>query len=162
MIKIKNKIIKIIVFMSVFLIIILVNNTVNALTIVLDPGHGGKQPGAVNSGIQEKDVTLKIANYLKTYLEQYQDVKVELTHNGLAAEKELDIFDRGVYPRKIGADLLISLHINSSTSSSANGAEVYITANDSLPKYNYQSKVLGNAILNNIINLGIQSNRSKN
>ncbi len=157
--KIKHKII----LMFIILILILfISNTVNALTIVLDPGHGGKQPGAVNSGIQEKDVTLKIANYLKTYLEQYQDVKVELTHNGLAATEELDIFDRGVYPRKIGADLLISLHINSSTSSSANGAEVYITANESLLKYNYQSKLLGNAILNNIINLGIKSNRSKN
>lgn len=158
---VKKKIkIAVIIFAILSFILIVSGNVyaTNNLKIVLDPGHGGAQPGAVNSGIQEKDVTLKIARYLKEELEKYEGVTVYMTHNGLGANEDLEIFDRGVYPRKINADLLVSLHINSSTNANVSGAEVYVTANTSLPKYNFESKKLGESILNNIINLGIKSN----
>ena len=65
---VKKKIkIAVIIFAILSFILIVSGNVyaTNNLKIVLDPGHGGAQPGAVNSGIQEKDVTLKIARYLK-------------------------------------------------------------------------------------------------
>ena len=52
--------------------------------------------------------------------------------------------------RNQNADLFISLHINSSTSTSVTGAEVYVTANKSLPKYNKEMTELGNKVLNNL------------
>lgn len=129
-------------------------NTVQALTVVLDPGHGGIDSGAVNGSIYESDVTLKIAKYLKEYLEQYEKVTVYLTHEGIPSG-ELTVFDRAIIARDKNADLFVSIHINSSTNSSANGAEVYVTANTSLDKYNKKTTELGNRILKNLQSLGI-------
>lgn len=129
-------------------------NTVQALTVVLDPGHGGIDSGAVNGSIYESNVTLKIAKYLKEYLEQYEKVTVYLTHEGIPSG-ELTVFDRAIIARDKNADLFVSIHINSSTNSSANGAEVYVTANTSLDKYNKKTTELGNRILKNLQSLGI-------
>ena len=131
------------------------------IVIALDPGHGGIQPGAVNGSLLEKNLTLKVANYIKEYLSEYDNVEVGLTHNGLPSNQELEIFDRGVYARNINADMLISLHFNSSDSSSPNGAEVYVTACKALPKYNENCTALANKILNNIAKLGIKNNGVK-
>lgn len=148
---------KIIIILLMTMIVLLTTNVVQAMTIVLDPGHGGKDPGAINNAIYEKDVTLKIANYLKEYLQQYENVNVILTHNGFDSG-ELMIFDRAMIARNNKADLLISLHINSSESSSANGAEIYVSANNSLEKYNKNTTELSNKILSKLSVLGI-SNR---
>lgn len=59
--------------------------------------------------------------------------------------------------RSLKADLLVSLHINSSSSSTANGAEVYVTANTSLPKYNYETSKLASKVLENLEELGIRN-----
>lgn len=133
----------------------------NKIIIALDPGHGGKQPGAVNGSLVEKNLTLKVANYIKEYLSEYDNVEVGLTHNGLPSNQELEIFDRGVYARNIKADMLISLHFNSSTSSEPNGAEVYVTNCDALPKYKENCTSLANKVLNNISKLGIKNNGVK-
>ena len=130
----------------------------NKLLILLDPGHGGYQPGTVYNGVAERDVTLKVARYLKQYLEEYSNVEVALTHNGLPSNEELEIFDRGVMAREIGADLLISLHFNAGAS---HGAEVYVTANKCLDKYNKNSTLLAQSILGKISNLGIRNNGVK-
>ena len=55
------KISKIAIILFIIMFTILTTNVVQAMTIVLDPGHGGKEPGAVNGSIYEKDVNLKIA-----------------------------------------------------------------------------------------------------
>lgn len=63
-----------VVSILIFLAIVLISIYSNAMTIVLDPGHGGTDSGAIENGIYEKDVNLKIANYLKEYLQQYNNV----------------------------------------------------------------------------------------
>lgn len=136
-----------------FLMLLTVKNI--AFTVVIDPGHGGNDPGAIaDNGAYEKDMNFKIAKYLESYLNQYSDVTVHLTHDGNLNEK-LEIFDRAILGRSYKPDLLISLHLNSLDSGTANGAEVYVTANTSCDKYNKQMTELGNIILNNLSEIGI-------
>ena len=136
----------------IFIAILLAGNCVFGFTIVLDPGHGGTEPGAIaQNGELEKDLNLKIARYLKEYLEEY-DVKVLMTHNGFSGY-QYEIFDRAMFARNQNADLVLSLHLNSTTG--ASGAEVYVTENKSLDKYYNNSSSLGNKILRNLSKLGI-------
>lgn len=153
---------KVFISCMMFLLLILVSNNVNAMTIVLDPGHGGIDVGAISDdgSIYERDINLKIANYLKSYLEEYESVNVILTHNGFTDGK-IEIYDRAMIARNQGADLFLSLHINSIESGSANGAEAYVTANTTCKKYNYDTTELGNKILNNLSGLGIKNNGVK-
>ena len=138
------------------MLIIFLTAKVQAITIVLDPGHGGSDPGAVEGEIYEKNITLKIANYLKEYLQEYENVNVILTHDGNLTG-ELMIFERAMIARNNNADLFISLHINSSTDDSANGAEIYVSANNSLEKYNRKTTELSNKILSKLAMLGISN-----
>lgn len=95
--------------------------------IVLDPGHGGKDPGAVNRrlGIYEKDITLavslKVGEYINTYM---PDVKVVYTRDD---DRFIDLSDRGPIASRANGDLFISIHANSvANNTTAQGAEVYI------------------------------------
>lgn len=90
--------------------------------IVLDPGHGGKDPGAIGySGVYEKNITLAMAKELKVILEK-EGYKVHLT-------RSTDIFiplrDRVKIARKYNADLFMSLHADSAVNRSAKGLSVY-------------------------------------
>lgn len=132
--------------------------SVKTMKIVIDPGHGGHETGAINydDGIIEKDITLKTARYLKEYLEDYYGIEIIMTHNGLDSNTEMSVLDRGMCARNNNADLLLCLHFNAG-SSGANwyGAEVYVTDNTSCYKYNQESTEIGNKILNNLASLGI-------
>lgn len=91
--------------------------------IVLDPGHGGKDPGAIGySGMYEKNITLAMGKELKKMLEDTGRYKVYLT-------RSTDIFiplrDRVKISRKHKADLFISLHADSTKNRSAKGLSVY-------------------------------------
>ena len=93
-------------------------------TIVLDPGHGGHDPGAVGpNGLYEKDVVLDIALKLKKALSENQAFKVFLT-------REKDIFipleERTAFANGKNADLFISIHANASPNRSARGIETYL------------------------------------
>lgn len=145
---------KLIIIIMIFLITLGSTNLVQAMTIVLDPGHGGQDPGAVNGSTYESTVNLKIARYLKEYLEEYEGVKVILTHNGLSSG-ELTIFERAIIARNQKADLLVSIHINSSETDGGKGAEIYVSANTSQEKYNKKTTELANRILNNLSAIGI-------
>lgn len=132
--------------------------TVKTMKIVIDPGHGGYETGAINydDGIMEKDITLKTARYLKEYFENYYGVEVIMTHNGLDNNTEMSVLDRGMCARNNNADLLLCLHYNAAPSGNSwNGAEVYVSANKSCYKYNQESTEIGNLILRNLSNLGL-------
>lgn len=132
--------------------------TVKTMKIVIDPGHGGYETGAINydEGIMEKDITLKTARYLKEYFEDYYGVEVVMTHNGLDNNTEMSVLDRGMCARNNNADLLLCLHYNAAPSGNSwNGAEVYVSANKSCYKYNKESTEIGNLILRNLSNLGL-------
>ena len=91
-------------------------------TVVVDPGHGGKDPGAISrSGLKEKTVNLKIAKYLKQELEK-KGFKVFLTRD---RDEYLSLNQRVNIAKKHDADLFISLHANSNRSRNVKGAEVY-------------------------------------
>jgi N-acetylmuramoyl-L-alanine amidase len=95
----------------------------NLRRIVVDAGHGGKDPGAIGpSGVMEKDVTLAMAKRLAVRLENELGCQVVLT-------RDKDIFlpleERTAIANRVGADLFISLHANASNNSNAQGIETY-------------------------------------
>ena len=95
-----------------------------AFTVVIDPGHGGKDPGTVYKKIYEKDIalaiSLKLGNYIKKNL---PDVKVLYTRQ---TDVFIDLDKRAPVANKNQADLFISIHVNSNEKSSkADGTETY-------------------------------------
>jgi N-acetylmuramoyl-L-alanine amidase len=100
-------------------------------TIVLDPGHGGSETGAVGpSGVQEKELTLLLARSLKARLESALGVRVVLTRD---EDASLPHETRTSIANQNKADLFVSLHLNSAFGPSAHGAETYFlsaTASD--------------------------------
>ena len=150
----KKKTNKIFLISAILIMLIFVFSNVQALTIVLDPGHGGNDPGTTaQNGEYEKDLTMKVANYLKAYLEPY-DVTVYMTHD--SANATMKIIDRGLFIRNKKADIAISLHFNAIPGNTLKGAEVYVTNDTSLPKYKSNSTALANEILKNLNLLGIE------
>lgn len=98
------------------------------LRIFIDPGHGGADPGAVSKDEKtyEKTVTLDIAKRLQTYLSNAGFLTMlSRTDNNTT----LTLNERTVMANCWGADAFISIHVNSSKSSSPNGYETYILAN---------------------------------
>ena len=90
--------------------------------IVIDPGHGGVETGAVGpGGLQEKDVTLDLARRLKELL-QRQGATVVLTRDD---DRVLPLDDRTAIANQNRAELFLSLHLNASKRKSAVGAETY-------------------------------------
>lgn len=91
--------------------------------IVVDAGHGGKDPGAIGpSGLREKDITLAMAKVLKGQLEKELGCEVILTRK---TDVYLSLEQRTALANKVGADLFISLHANASLKRSAYGVETY-------------------------------------
>jgi N-acetylmuramoyl-L-alanine amidase len=94
--------------------------------VVIDAGHGGKDPGAVGpTGYYEKKANLKIALYLKEYLEKELGLTVIMTRTG---DSFLDLKKRTAVANDKGADLFISIHNNASTSRSPYGISTYYLA----------------------------------
>ena len=89
--------------------------------IVIDPGHGGRDPGAVGpSGIKEKDVTLSISRILARKLKEELGCDVILTRN---ADIFLPLEERTAIANRVGADLFISVHVNAAPNREAYGIE---------------------------------------
>ena len=94
------------------------------MVVVIDPGHGGKDPGAVSRGIQEKDVVLGIGLKLGKYInENFPDVKVIFTRN---TDVFVPLIDRSRIANKSKADLFISLHANTCGTPSLRGTETFV------------------------------------
>ncbi len=92
-------------------------------TIVLDPGHGGSETGAISAdGVAEKDLTLWFARTLARQLERRLPVRVLLTRT---ADTDLPLDSRTAFANQHKADLFISLHLNSWFGQGAHGAETY-------------------------------------
>lgn len=94
-------------------------------TVVIDAGHGGKDPGAVsaNGRVHEKDITLKVALMVgENITKNHPEVRVLYT-------RKTDVFvglnDRARMANKADADLFISIHVNAAQNRSAKGAETY-------------------------------------
>jgi N-acetylmuramoyl-L-alanine amidase len=108
-------------------------------TIVIDPGHGGRDPGAIGkNGTQEKDITLDVAIKLKERLAALNGVHVLLTRD---ADRTLSLAERVDYAKTNSADIFISIHVNSLPQKSVNIIETFYFG----PPLNYQSLRLAEA-----------------
>ncbi|MFO8057546.1 MAG: N-acetylmuramoyl-L-alanine amidase [bacterium] len=96
--------------------------------VVLDPGHGGKDPGAVGpSGTYEKDIVLALAKRTKKTLSARRpDVEVRLTRTD---DRFLTLVERTAMANTMGADLFVSIHCNAARTSNAAGIESYYLDN---------------------------------
>lgn len=93
-------------------------------TIVIDPGHGGKDPGTENLSLNlsEKDITLDIAMQLKDLFQKMPELKVILTRE---CDQYMTLEERTAIANSNKADLFISIHVNSAPRKSARGIESY-------------------------------------
>ena len=134
-----------------------VGRAVQKYVIVLDPGHGGTDSGAENqngiSSESESKLTLKIANYVKQELEKSSQFVVYMTRTH---DSYVGLSERVNYAASKNADILVSLHLNSADSKTANGAEILVPRTG-----RYNSKVAENAgqlaqdILKKLVSLGL-------
>lgn len=127
------------------------------LVIALDPGHVGVSSGAVANGASEANATWKIAQFCKAELDTYQNVTAVFTvtpDDRLGSSSELR--ERVQRALNQGADVLVSLHLNSTGVGNAYGAEVWAPHNTS---YNNETHAvgtdLGNQILSQLEKLGL-------
>jgi N-acetylmuramoyl-L-alanine amidase len=93
-------------------------------TVVLDPGHGGKDPGTVGKSIKEKDVVLKIALKVGEYIEKNMpEVKVVYTRK---TDKFIELNERSAIAMRNKADLFISIHANAISNPKTYGTETWV------------------------------------
>lgn len=93
--------------------------------VVVDPGHGGKDPGAVSPDgkLKEKDITLDIARRLKAMLEKkYPEITVLLTRND---DRFLTLTERTAIANSVNGDLFLSIHCNANADTSCMGTEIF-------------------------------------
>jgi len=91
--------------------------------IVIDPGHGGFDPGAGLGGLKEKDVALKVALSLREQLLAAGGLRVALTRD---TDRFIALGDRPDIARRLNADLFVSIHADSAPNDTARGASVYV------------------------------------
>lgn len=100
------------------------NNVVRMVTIALDPGHGGEDPGAIGpSGTREKDIVLAVAKKLKARLEALPNTRVMLTRDG---DYFVPLGTRVEKARKVQADLFVSIHADAFIEARARGSSVFV------------------------------------
>jgi N-acetylmuramoyl-L-alanine amidase len=90
--------------------------------IVIDPGHGGHDPGAKGKGITEAELVLDVALRLEKLLEKVDGVEVILTRK---TDEFVPLPERTAIANREGADLFLSIHANASTNGQAHGIETY-------------------------------------
>ncbi len=97
--------------------------------VYVDAGHGGKDPGTIANGINEKDLNLSIALKVRNKLQQ-KGVQVVMN-------RETDVFvdfkDTAKHANSVNSDVFVSIHNNSATATSANGLETFYTKQIDLP-----------------------------
>jgi N-acetylmuramoyl-L-alanine amidase len=92
-------------------------------TIVIDPGHGGKDPGARGQrGTEEKDITLKVALKLRDLMSKQPGIRVLMTRD---RDLFVELEDRARFANGQEADLFVSIHVNSHPQRSVKGIEIY-------------------------------------
>jgi len=94
------------------------------VTIAIDPGHGGEDPGAIGRrGTQEKDVVLRIAQLLRERVDAEPNMRAFMTRDG---DFFVPLATRVTKARRVQADLLLSIHADAFVRPQASGASVYV------------------------------------
>ena len=89
--------------------------------ICIDPGHGGKDPGATAQGVNEKDIVLNVSTTLKQMLEK-QSMQVIMTRTN---DTFVELKERCNIANREKADVFVSIHCNSASSTQAHGFEIF-------------------------------------
>ena len=97
-------------------------NKSEKFVVVLDAGHGGKDPGNLGNGYKEKDIALNVVLKIGEALEKNPKIKVVYTRK---TDVFVDLFDRGKIANKANADLFVSVHCNAHKSQ-AHGTETFV------------------------------------
>lgn len=119
--------------------------------VLIDAGHGGKDSGASKNGLKEKNLNLTIAyKLMNEYFEKKNSpVKAYWTRHD---DTFVNLYARPTYSAKYQADLFVSLHMNSASSSSANGTEVYYSkVNNSKSFSGITSKLFAQEMLDTLV-----------
>ncbi len=105
--------------------------------IYIDPGHGGRDPGATYKEIRESDINLQISKYLKEELEKNGATvyltrigNYDLSKNNARNHKKNDLTARARLINESNCDMYISIHLNSDPSSTWNGMQIFYTNNN--------------------------------
>ncbi|WP_144148111.1 N-acetylmuramoyl-L-alanine amidase [Paraburkholderia sp. BCC1884] len=99
------------------------SNTVRLLTVAIDPGHGGEDPGAIGaSGTYEKHVALDIAKKLRVKIDAQPNMRAMMTRD---ADFFVPLNVRVQKARRVGADLFVSIHADAFTTPDAKGSSVF-------------------------------------
>mgnify|MGYP003289718068 CR=1 FL=1 len=144
-----------------------ISNPLSSPTIIIDPGHGGRDPGKVGvTGTLEKDINLQIALILKSLLEA-QDINVIMTRD---EDKELttntdnrkisDMKERIKLIQESNSTLVISIHQNSYTSSDVYGAQCFYNTNS--PEGEQLAAIIQNQIITSTNQTKIREIKSNN
>ncbi len=105
-------------------------------TVVIDPGHGGIDPGAIGvGGIEEKGITLAIAHIIHIKALEYPELRIILSRQ---RDEYVDPSDRALAANKIAADLYISIHANAYTSSTISGIETLIHETNGMESLSFE------------------------
>ena len=129
--------------------------------VVLDPGHGGRDPGAVGNGLRESNINLDISNRLINLIQQNGYIKVYATRT---TDVYVDLFERPRWANEIG-DIFISIHQNAATNNRANGTETYYTPRPQDGELGFSSRQMAEIFQRNLIrdlgltNRGVKSSR---
>lgn len=130
----------------------IINNKPSDYLIMLDPGHGGRDPGSISKidGSSETDYIPYVARSLEAKLKAagYNVLKTNDT-----VDEYVDIFERARMANKVNADIFVSIHVNSATSPSAAGIEVLYSSEAKHKNKTRNQKELANCILNAVANL---------
>ena len=114
------------IYISIFMLAtsLSAQNNSTIRKIVIDAGHGGKDPGAIGSSSKEKDIVLSIALKAGKYIqEHHKDVEVIYTRK---TDEFIELHRRAQIANESGADLFISIHCNANKSSKPFGTETYV------------------------------------
>lgn len=116
--------------------------------IILDPGHGGKDPGTVKGSVSEKSITLKVSTQVKQLLEN-AGAKVYMTRTG---DTYPSLQDRVDFTQANYGEIFVSVHVNSAANSSAQGTETYyaISTGDMYQEDIDLATFVNNQIVNNL------------
>ena len=110
--------------------------------IVIDPGHGGIDYGAIRSGINEKDITTDVSNRVAQILKA-DGYKVYMTRD---EDKTVSLQDRVTFAAEKNPDIFVSIHVNSSEGTTATGIETHYYHDYSIGL----AKVVHSAMINNV------------
>ncbi|REB08521.1 cell wall hydrolase [Sporosarcina sp. BI001-red] len=115
------------------------------ITVVIDAGHGGWDPGSSGNGFIEKNVTLNVAKKMEKYYAKVP-MKAIMTRTD---DTYISPSARGAYPKKVKGDIFVSIHTNSHTGGAANGTETfYYTKSAAVNPNVSQSKALAQYVQN--------------